>query len=149
MEIIKINTNKDSGLNERAFRKYRMGINRTTNFAEPTVELDAKQSKTFDDFIDYCNRIKCCIYCNKNINIGGFKSNDDNEITASCNNCPNNMIDSSPETKKYVIWFNGVLKEFDMSFKDGFPARIKHVIIGHFCKKCGTPHTKAEYYNLK
>lgn len=150
---IKINSNfhkNESKQKERAFRKHRLKLDNKKAFADPTIFFTEEQYIKFEEFRRYCMNISKCIHgCKGYISLEhNFCSNDNNEITALCADCMQYSIDSSNTAKEYVIWFNKILEDFGMSFKDGFPKLMKHELIGKWCSNCNANHTKMEYIHL-
>jgi len=142
-KIIKIKNNQ-SELAERAYRKRILKADRTKEFQEPTIELLNEQSHKFDEFLKYCETLEKCVNgCKGYISIKNYCSNDNNEITALCGGCLQYTIDSSQKGKDYVIWFNNILKDYDMNFKNGFPKLMKHRFMGR-CNQCDKPHDKEQ-----
>lgn len=150
-EPIKINT-KDvkafSPLKERAHTKYNLKVDKYTKFNEPIIELNDEQAQKFKEFETYCRLNRKCINgCKGYINLRNFSSNDDDEIRAICAECLNYTVDSSFQAKEYVRWFNKILEDYGMTFKEGFPKLMKHEVKGRWCKDCNAHHTTMEFFD--
>lgn len=150
-KIIKIDETAKaySPIKERAFKKHKLKIDRSDSFKDPIIRLTDEQDRKFMQFRKYCHLINKCIYCQTYISLQNFSSNDDNEITALCADCLQYMIDGSAQAKEYVIWFNNILKDFGMSFSDGFPKTMQHERRGKWCINCKDYHTTMEFIRLE
>lgn len=151
-KIIKIDTRDIetySPLKERAHRKYNLGIEKTEAFTDPTVFFTNEQAAKFYEFVDFCRVLRNCLVCRQKITLRNFHSNDDNEIIARCDNCLNSIVEASPPAKEYVVWLNSIIKDYGMSFTEGFPKYMKQELIGKWCKDCNAHHTTMEYIQVK
>lgn len=150
--IIKIDTREKFSPNaDRKFKKYDMKINRSDSFKDPIIDLTQEQFEKMDQFLKYCRTINKCIYCQKYINVEhNTFSNENNAIVMQCGSCLNNMIDESQKGKNYVIFINKFLKEYGLSFVDGFPKLMRRTFMGT-CTQCITVHEKEmiEYIDLR
>ena len=149
IKITNTSTKSYSPLKERAYKKLKLKVDRHTSFNDPIVVLTDEQDEKFAQFRSYCHLINKCIYCQTFISLENFGSNDDNEITALCADCLNYMVDGSSQAKDYVIWFDNIIKDYGMTFKDGFPKMMQHVKKGKWCKNCNAYHTKMEFMRVE
>jgi hypothetical protein len=148
IKITKFDTNKKRNKTEdKKFSKKTIGIDKPT-FQNFIVEIDnEKDAEKLHEFIDYLYDIDLggCFNCKKNhAACPDMCSNDDNEIIIKCPDCFSNKIDSSQKSKYYVIWWNSILANYGLNFKDGFPKAVR-AQWGTKCHECGGSHDGAGY----
>lgn len=156
-KIIKINTDAIktySPLKEKAHRKYNLDIHRETQFLDPTVTFDDAQKAKFLEFTEYCRMVgRSCFNCGKRVKLSRFYATDTTtdavSLEAQCEECLSYVSDSSSVASGYIDWFNNILSEYGLSFKDGWPSNMRHEILGIFCLDCKKHHTTIEYLRVK
>lgn len=92
-------------------------------FKNITVWITWEQGQRLDQFIAYCKKF-VCFHCLKKVAIDNFYSNTQDELVLLCHRCNSISIDGYKESKEWVHWFNDILKDYGMSFMDGFPKII-------------------------
>lgn len=93
-------------------------------FQNVTVKITPEDGDKLDEFIQYCQNQIMCYYCMKKCSGEYFISNDQDELVLTCPHCNNITIDGFQKGKDYVKWFNNILQDYGMTFKDGFPKLV-------------------------
>ena len=149
---------KRSQKSERRYRKEFLKVDKSKTFEQPIIDLTDEQNDKMDEFAKHCYLINTCITCSNRgekycyFPMEVLRANEDNEIVMHCDNCLNNTIDGTKESKEFVKWINeNVMKEYDMTFQEhGFPKLMRHKFMG-ICYECVPAHPKEriEFFDFR